>query len=268
MTGGAEMQTLDPDLAVRTLKRDGIFVVERYLTDEALGRLSREFELLFDRRLDGVSPEDHPPGRSVRIRSSQARRDAIPGILEIFLSDGFREVSQRYLPSGSEFNLEIVATHETKTIPITNTHFDNLRSLKFMIYLMDTDEANGAFRYAKGTQSANERFRRHYLICGGRLDDLPNIAGEDEGVWPQPICAPAGSLLIFDTEGFHSGGCLTMGRERKVMRARSLYSGQPIGYPSRFSLERLRRSRFNPLRMLAPSFPPSRKATRGRARAD
>lgn len=268
MTQPAVMRNLDPDLAVRTLKRDGIFIVERCLTDEALGRLSQEFDSLFDRKIDGVSPEDHPPGRSVRIRSSQAGRDAIPGILNVFLSDGFREVARGYLPGGSDFNLEIVATHETKPIPITNIHLDNLRSLKFMIYLMDTDEANGAFRYAKGTQSVNERFRRHYLICGGRLDDLPNIAAEDEGVKPEPICAPAGSLLVFDTEGFHSGGCLTPGRERKVMRARSLFSGQTIGEPDRFSLERLRRSRFNPLKILATSGPPGRKATRGRARAD
>ena len=138
----------------------------------------------------------------------------------------------------------------------TEVHFDAIRTLKFMIYLTETDEANGALRYAPRSHRANSVFRKGFLVRGNRVIDIPNVPAPSEGVEVVPVPAPAGTLLIFDTEGFHSAGALLPGRERRTFISTSLpWALSPFLKPPWFTLQGVRESRLNPLRSFAPRAP-------------
>lgn len=263
-----KMNQLNIDTAVRTLGNEGIFVQERFFDHETLEQINREFELLFSQSFPGVTLGDHPPGRMATIETSAADASCLQTILRIFLSDSFRLIAEKYMPENSVFNDRILATHEFKSGPTTDTHFDSVRTLKFFIYLLDTDESNGAFKYARGTHKSNSAYRQQFLQNGGHLLELQNIPSATESMELVPICAPAGSLLIFDTDGFHSGGVIVdEPRERKVLRARSVFSGQPRLHPRRFTPMWFRR-RF---KLFAPNPPfdiPGRAKTGGSSRMD
>jgi hypothetical protein len=254
------LEQLDVDNVVETLEAAGIFVQERFLDGDTLDRTNKEFAELFSQRITGVTLGDHPPGRMATIEPEAADANCPQTILETFLSSSFKSVAEKYMPENSVFNDRILATHEFKSGPTTDTHFDSVRTLKFFIYLLDTDESNGAFRYARGTHKRNTAYRQEFLQNGGHLLDLQNIPSTAESMELESICAPAGSLLIFDTDGFHSGGVIGgQSRERKVLRARSVFSGQPRLHPRRFTPMWFRR-RFN----FFPPTPPFDMAGRAR----
>jgi ectoine hydroxylase-related dioxygenase (phytanoyl-CoA dioxygenase family) len=263
-----KIEHLDVDRAVDTLETAGIFVQEEFLDSNTLSRVREEYEQLFSQSITGVTLGDHPPGRMATIETGATDEKGPNTILEIFLSNAFRTVAERYMPKNSVFNDRILATHEFRSGPTTDTHFDSVRTLKFFIYLLDTDEGNGAFRYAHGTHTSNSSYRHRFLQNGGHLLDLQNIPSAAEPINLVPICAPAGSLLIFDTDGFHAGGVIgDDSRERKVLRARSVFSGQPRLHPRRFSPMWFRR-RFNVLPPNPPFDIPGRARTGGSARMD
>jgi hypothetical protein len=257
---------LDIDQTVKSLRAEGICVFEGFLDRKTLEHLNDEFDQLFSRTISGVSFGVHPPGKMATVDTEKCEDGLLPTIFKIFLSSSFRLVAERYLPTGSVFNDKIVATHDVKTGPISDIHFDSLRALKFLIYLLDSDQSNGAFGYARRTHTENTAYRETFLRSGGRLLDLQNIPAESESVELTPICAPAGSLIIFDTDGFHSAGTLAdAANERKILRARSAFSGQPRLRPRRFSPMWFRR-RFSLFSAEPPFAIPGRASTGGSSR--
>jgi len=257
---------LNIDQTIKTLNAEGVCVFDGFLDHKTLKCLNDEFKHLFSRRIPGVSLGVHPPGKMATVDTKRCKRSALPTILEIFLSTLFRSVAQRYLPHDSVFHDKIVATHEVKIGPTSDIHFDTLRTLKFLFYLIDVDESDGAFRYGRGTHAENTAYRERFLRSGGRRLDLQNIAADSESVELTPICAPAGSLIIFDTDGFHSGGYIKDGtRERKILRARSIFAGQGRLRPRRLSPMWFRR-RFNIFLPKPPFEIPGRARTGGSSR--
>ena len=252
--------------ALDTLRRDGVLFAERYLDAAAVGDIRREIEALFAAPKAGVRIGDHPPGRMLTIRSRLASVTELPHVLGAFWRADLAGLARAYLPRGAEIHAKVVATHEIRPGPITDTHFDAFRSLKFLLYLVDTDEANGAFRYAPGSQAENHALRQAFLGQGGYLMALPNIAAPSEAIPLRSHAGPAGSLIVFDTEGFHAGGRLSAGTERMTLRASSDFPGQPpsIG-PRRFTLDWLR-CRLNLLPPRPPVVIPGRGSTAGTAR--
>ena len=123
----------------------------------------------------------------------------------------------------------------------------------------------GALRFAKGTHRENTQFRKRFLVRGSRVADIPNIPAPDEEVEPETVAAPAVSLLVFDTDGFHSAGTLAPGQERKSLTSTSYPSRlSPVLRPRWYSPQGLRESRLNPLRAFAPHAPAGRVQTHGR----
>jgi len=258
--------SLESAEVVVSLATNGIFVAAKFLDVRVTEKLKVEFTSLFSRQLRGVRPEQHPPGKSVRIRPREVDEKSIPTIMNVFTLPIFWHISSHYLPNNSSFGHDIIAAHETKNVQLTDIHFDMLRSLKFMIYLLDTDETNGAFAYALGSHKINAVLRRRFLTCGGKLAELPNVASELENIQLTRICAPAGSVIIFDTDGFHAGGHISPGRERKILRMRSVVGTQTVS-PRRFTWQWCWQSRLNPLRLFTPDVPKGRRSTQGTARA-
>jgi len=115
-------------------------------------------------------------------------------------------------------NDEIFLTHEQPSeIEILPWHFDRMHSLKFFINLVDVDETHGAFAYDIGSHKEGHFRAYYYMLSGTKVGEIPNDIPIKELHRPTTISAKAGSLVIFDSDGFHKGGLLTEG-ERKIIR--------------------------------------------------
>jgi hypothetical protein len=94
--------------------------------------------------------------------------------------------------------------------------------------------------------------------------DTLNVATEEESVALESVAGPAGTLVVFDSDGFHSGGVLQPGAERRVVRAQSYPVPRLHLHPRRLSAQWFRETVWNPLLRRAPV--PSRPATSGNSR--
>ena len=94
--------------------------------------------------------------------------------------------------------------------------------LKFFIYLTDVDKSSGAFNCSVGSRPFGRELRNHawgvkdYEGVKNRIElDYPELLEE----WPcEPVEAPAGTLIVFDTDTFHKGGKCDEGKERLIVR--------------------------------------------------
>jgi ectoine hydroxylase-related dioxygenase (phytanoyl-CoA dioxygenase family) len=88
--------------------------------------------------------------------------------------------------------------------------------LKFFIYLTDTDEHNGAMRVLPGSNLRN-RHDRERAMRDINLNDIANVLPEPQT--PSiPVCGPAGTLFVFDTDVCHGASAVEPGRHRRTMR--------------------------------------------------
>ena len=261
---------LDEDRIVESLKRDGLARIEAFVAGSGLASLRGEFDLLLHTDLAGVKlMKSHPSGPAARVGPKGLAAGRLPGMRALFESPALKRIARSYMPAGSATWGDIVATHDVIEVKISDIHFDLTRALKFFLYLGDTDESNGFLSYALGTHRQNARDREHFLAAGGRFRELANIAAVDEHIDLTPLPGAAGTLLIFDTEGWHAAGTVKQGLERSVLRAARIFDQQPTSRPAILSRQWLRESPLNPMRVLRgqPSFP-GRQSTGGKGRAD
>jgi hypothetical protein len=111
---------------------------------------------------------------------------------------------------------KVYCHHDVKRMSYnTSWHFDRGLSLKYFFYLNDVTTANGAFCYDLGSHRANAV--KQHLWWQAKMPIL-NYVPDREVVAPQAMEGPAGSLIIFDTSGFHRAGEIRDGTERWVIR--------------------------------------------------
>jgi len=98
----------------------------------------------------------------------------------------------------------------------TQWHQDPQTSIKFFLYLQDTDETNGAMQYSLGSHSDGIYRLKSLRLMG---ETTPTY-GRDEDFISTPVIlsAKAGSLLVFNTAGFHRAGNIEQGKKREVIR--------------------------------------------------
>jgi Phytanoyl-CoA dioxygenase (PhyH) len=204
---------------------------------------------------------DEPSGRLIWAHPDALQAPLYPAIGRAFRLDLFRDIATGYDPK-CEFFANAGIVHNHKPLTITDIHFDTHRSLKFMIYLGDVDKDSAAFRYCLGSHRKNRKMRNLYHLMGGKAGEIPNIPAPDEQVVLTDLEGPAGTLVIFDTEGFHAAGSLKEGKERLLIRSRTVLSGW---FKNRILDQVARQS---PLRVFMPwVIPAGRQATRGFLRA-
>ena len=257
--------TIDPQEVSRAIKDNGAVVLSELLDSHLLSNLNKEFDDAFTNPSGCVSAGEHPPGKMVSISTQQLAPGAFPAIASVFLNSTFEAIADEVLATDSTFHDRIALTHEFQPTAITDIHFDMKRSLKCLLYLVDTDQTNGAFSFATGTHIENSRYRSSFLNQGGQLRDLLNVASKTESIPLRSICASAGTVIIFDTDVFHQGGTVEPGRERRVMRARSLYPGQPTFHRHKWGSRSWWRYKMSPPK--TPVGYRDRRCSRGRSRA-
>ena len=212
--------------ALDTLDRYGICVLKNYVSSTDISNLLIEHERSFNlENCDGIySTEKHPNNKYGLVSRGKINKfnDKLSTVRSIFSSDFIKDISDSYFGSKSSVCDDIFFTHEKESnVPILPWHFDRQQSLKFYINLVNVNKTNGAFEYDIGSHREGHFRANFYILSGVKVGEIPNNIPENELHNPTTIIADAGDLIIFDPDGFHRGGFIMEGLERKVIRGHS-----------------------------------------------
>jgi len=221
------------------VRRHGAAVLPGFVGAEALRALADEFEAaLEDDDERYVYRIGYAAGRAVSLLNNDAFAARYPAIAGLFNHDPLVSLAWRYVGVPCLPNYEIYATHETNPAEVVAPkHFDKLWTLKYMLYLADVGPDDAPFGVAPGSMRTNrETFRRIFDEAGiDRLsmsdERYQNMANTDPGRVDDvvPIMAPAGTLIVFDTDTYHYAPAVAPGHERRILRA---HSGPSVAYAS------------------------------------
>lgn len=225
------------DSIVRQLKRFGIALVPGFIDKEEIEGLNTEFfRALGSKNFASVNNRSQHPvnhqGKTARIETSHEKAMVeFPAITQVFGSDLMRQVAEAYYaPNKYLFNESIFVTNEFESeMNILPWHFDRIQSLKFWFNLTDTTRENGAFEYCPGTHWEGRYRAGYHMSQGCPVEEIPNDIDEDLILNPVCMELKAGDLLIFDADGFHRGGVVQPGKERRVLRAHTYPTGRRYG---------------------------------------
>lgn len=229
------------DSIVRQLKKFGVALVPNHLGTVKLASLSDEFERSLAKDHKSLLQRTRHPNNS---KGMVARLDPyhvmaqseFPAITAAFQHELMQQVAHAYYaPHGYSFNEVVFVTNEFESeVNILPWHFDRVQSLKFWFNLTETTKENGAFEYCPGTHWEGRYRAGFHMSQGCPVVDIPNDIDEDLIRNPVSMELKAGDLLIFDADGFHRGGIVKPGRERRVLRAHTYPTGRRYG-DKRFS---------------------------------
>jgi hypothetical protein len=208
------------------LKLWGIAILPEYLSQEVVETLNSEFDRSLCERGDSLYDRSkhptNPDGKAARFNPyHDSANTEFPVLTETFQDNFMRQIAEAYYaPHPICFNEAVFITQEFPSdIPILPWHFDRIQALKFWFNLTDTTKENGAFEYCPGTHWEGRYRAGYHLSQGIPVEDIPNDIDEDLIRNPVSIEVKAGDLVIFDADGFHRGGIVQPGHERRVLRA-------------------------------------------------
>lgn len=216
-----------PDVGpvITNLNSYGISLVKDFLDIETIKILrNRFYHWTNDDSKSVLRKTGHPTnanGQQVFVSPEKAAEIGEPELVNIFREGLIHEIAERFF-SPHKFNLnpEILLTHlHPSPTPILPWHFDRMQSLKFWIYIEDATRDDGAFEYCPGTHWEGRYRAAFHMATGTAVRDIPNDVPDHRIQNPVTLEAKAGDLIIFDPDGFHRGGVVKPGHERKVIRA-------------------------------------------------
>ena len=225
---------------IDTLNCHGIAFIPNFLTQEQLHSFRSSFTQIMDKSLACVKRRPKHPsnfdGKQAHIDPALAKDDGFPEYSTIFQDGLIKDIADTFFaPNKIKLNPEILLTHlHPSPTPILPWHFDRMQTLKFWIYLEDTTRDDGAFEYCPGTHWEGHYRAAYHMATGTPVRYIPNDIPEHRVQNPVAIEAKAGDLVIFDPDGFHRGGVVKPGHERKVVRADTIplvtrrYSDRPF----------------------------------------
>ena len=215
----------DASSVIENLNIHGIALVKGFLDIETIDILRKRFKNWVDGDSKSVLRKSghptNPDGKQVFVSPEKAAANDEPELINIFREGLVRSIAQEFF-SPNEFNLnpEILVTHlRASETPILPWHFDRMQALKFWIYVEDATQDDGAFEYCPGTHWEGRYRAAYHMATGTAVRYIPNDVPDHRIQNPVTLEAKAGDLLIFDPDGFHRGGVVKPGHERKVIRA-------------------------------------------------
>jgi hypothetical protein len=210
----------------RLVRAFGVVRLPGFSQGSELSRLQEEFQLL--------NSASAPMGTGVKDIPMSAGFGAklmLPGVPEslgeirrFYADNWMRQVSSAFFSGRPpSLNKEVYAMREVpKTIHVAqDLHFDVKPSLKFLLYLTDTTQENGAFSCVPGSTSysAFTRLNAKKISYKNRQASRDHPFSDDMIV---PVEGTAGTLLVFSTEVWHRAGRVRSG-ERRTLRGHNHY---------------------------------------------
>lgn len=230
-------RTFDADKVEASLRRHGAAVLPEFLSADQLPALLDEFSAaLDDDDEEYVYRIDYAAGRAVSLLTTGQFSERYKRINAFFGQEALVDFAHRYVGTPCLPNYEIYATNETNPeVTVAPKHFDKLWTLKYMLYLEDVGPGNAPFGVVPGSMNDSRGIFRSIFEDNGisRLstsDDLyQSMANNDPGPVDDviPIIAPAGTLIVFDTDTYHFSPAVQEGCERKILRS---HTGPSVVY--------------------------------------
>ncbi|MDH6113593.1 hypothetical protein P3T36_005244 [Kitasatospora sp. MAP12-15] len=177
-------------------------------------------------------------GRHLKYSNGDELTDSLPVVHEVFNQAWMGELASDYLGLPCTLNRHVILTDDH--IPgdeIIPYHYDEMGALKFFIYLDPIDKENGPFQAIPETRDATRQLRISEWL---KHDDIEKVRIKVFESFSEDVFyalygqfklalqsrsitfqAPAGSLLVFDTDTIHRAGLLSPGRRRRVVRGSS-----------------------------------------------
>ncbi len=235
---------------IATLRKFGIVLLPDFVNQQELENLKTEFFALLDTEANWIRKIKYKHGKAVSVHRAGIDSQRFPVFKQVFDAEQMHRLTNSYLGQPNLVNNDIFLTYDLPDpTPINELHFDKIHSLKFFLYLADTTEASGAFTFVPGSAHIGRQRANEHLRHGRQMSTIPNVITEEEYIKQSiPIEGRAGTMIIFDTDGFHRGGIVQDGQERLVMRGHSHVEPMPIYKPKPFSRQWWHEFPLNPQR--------------------
>lgn len=194
----------------------GICVVENFIDKENILNLKGE--------LDEILKSNIEKSRDIETNYTLLKRLSIHSTKPFsniynFCNFGlFKTLASDFFSTNNTNIKEEVYIHRDKNGADNNVkwHQDPQVSLKFFLYLQDTDENCGAMQYSIGSHSDGIYRLKAVRLMG---DSNPTLGRTEKFISNKVILkAKGGSLLVFNTAGFHRAGDIKIGKKREVIR--------------------------------------------------
>lgn len=211
---------------VNVVKTRGFYILSNALSDDLLNQMRQEFRTIIDEKSNAFYKVDRHEGSvCVRVKPllTLANARSFSAIHAFFNSAIFRKFTKLYYldeKAGSEYMTEIFV-HET---PETNDplsgalHWDRAQTLKFWVYLDDVSERAGPMIVEENSAERNRKTRTEMhqeksVLVGG----VDNVLSQTSNNLI-PMAAPAGSILIHNTDASHGASNVQPGMVRRIIR--------------------------------------------------
>jgi hypothetical protein len=236
----------------KTLERDGIVLIENFLSASVFAEIRAEYEK--ERARVPLRPHASPYIRKLgheKLRVSVGHLIPEPGTRLYTLLDAHFIKSDTLTRLGSTVARERITAFRPPQIFVNKKEGDEYPDLnsdiyyhadvtypgvKAFLYLSDTGTDNGAFTYAKGTHRLSwKRLKWNYWKsiehaknrAGGAEGDVDGRAWhcmtraeeQREGIVGTSMVGPANSVVMFNVMGFHRRGEFTSDRPREFVLA-------------------------------------------------
>lgn len=222
------------DEVEESLRNHGICVIHQQVGH--VDKLKQECRALLQSYRDDKKLRDYAFGELASVimeddETTSYLKDGYPALWEYFSQPRFKELVSRFdLPEERFFKHLYISHDYTNKNGLARNgylHFDRNWTLKFMLYLSDVTEHSGPFSVIPGSHKAGNRMRtegwqqhRQYQHVPNRIElDFPELALSQSNA--VPIIGKAGTLIVFDTDIFHFGGCVENDSERLIARSHS-----------------------------------------------
>lgn len=207
------------------IKSDGVVVLANFSNFNELEKLKYEYQsILSGTHVNNDWFENRPYslGVAALLSKKEGMKKEYPETFDFFSNPIMQSITEAYLGVGFHSNQKIFVVKDVvgNSHHANDLHFDVQRTLKFFLYLTDTDESNGAFRCVPGSHLETKNIREK------NSDKISYENREFSRMLPYgpadavSVDGKAGSLIIFDTDVFHQTGKVSEG-ERWVMRGQT-----------------------------------------------
>jgi len=208
---------------VETMKEYGFAMCKNYCED--VSQIKEECQAIIDKTEEG----DYLFGKIARIGSVFNNKETNPALSSFFAQPWMIEKFTEYTNKKPNFN-EIFVQHDYRNDRGISRngilHFDRIPTFKYMLYLTDVEKEQGPLSVIPGTHLDGSYLRsqatsnpgvQYADIKNWPLVDYPELGYSEEDI--VPLCGPAGTLIVFDTDLFHLGGLVEDNKDRLMIRS-------------------------------------------------
>lgn len=235
---------------VSEVEKTGYAVLPQFFSPDHVDAIQRETENLFLNSYSWTKKfqdEGEVIGFSPIPIAKKPEQSLVQNILKAVNDDFFVSAAKKYLPRGAYPDRVLMCRNTVSEKPISEWHVDQQGqgrlSIKFMLYLTDTDKNRGAFSYVPSSHRSVRKIMKEAKLFNRpntELHDfeqlnaiLDRVQDEEvqetfgkmrshiQGNWSSDdaysIEGPKGTVIFFDTKGLHRGGVVRQG-ERIILR--------------------------------------------------